>query len=67
MRFIKSNVNEIEKGKECGEESFIIPTSLFEIVKPFIFFEIPFCELNGIKSKKFYKNFTNSPTIVSER
>ena len=53
MRFIKSIVNEIEKGKECGEESFIIPTSLFEIVKPFIFFEIPYCELNGIKSKNF--------------
>ena len=37
MRFINSVVNEFQKGKECGDESFIIPPSLFEITKPFIF------------------------------
>ena len=48
LRFINSVVNEFQKGKECGDESFIIPTSLFEIAKPFI--EIPYCELNEINN-----------------
>ena len=37
LRFI----NSVVKGQECGDESFIIPPSLFEIIKPFIFVEIP--------------------------
>ena len=41
FRFIDSVVKEFQKGKECGDESFIIPTSLFEISKPLIFVEIP--------------------------
>ena len=57
LRFINSVVNEFQKGKECGDESFIIPPSLFEITKPFIFVEIPYCELNEIKSKHFLKKF----------
>ena len=28
LRFINSVVNEFQKGKECGDESFIIPPSL---------------------------------------
>ena len=55
--FINSVVNEFQKGKECGDESFIIPTSLLEIAKSFIFIEIPDCELNEIKSKHFLKKF----------
>ena len=57
LRFINSVVNEFQKGKECGDESFIIPTSLFQIAKPPIFVEIPYCELNEIKSKHFLKKF----------
>ena len=57
LRFINSVVNEFQKGKECGDESFIIPNNLFEITKPFIFVEIPCCELNEIKSKHFLKKF----------
>ena len=57
LRFINSLVNEFQKGKECEDESFIIPPSLFEITKPFIFVEIPYCELNEIKSKHFLKKF----------
>ena len=57
LHFINSVVNEFQKGKECGDESFIIPPSLFEITKPFIFVEIPHCELNEIKSKHFLKKF----------
>ena len=63
LLFINSVVNEFQKGKECGDESFIISTSLFVIAKPFIFVEIPFYELNEIKSKHFLKKFhkfTNS-------
>ena len=30
---------------------------MFEIAKPFIFVEIPYCELNEIKSKHFLKKF----------
>ena len=42
LRFINSVVSEFQKGEECGDESFTIPTSLFEIAKPFIFVEIPY-------------------------
>ena len=42
LRFINSVVNEFQKGKECGDESFIIPTTLFETAKPLIFVEIPY-------------------------
>ena len=41
LRFINSVVNEFQKGQESGDESFIIPPSLLEIAKPFIFIEIP--------------------------
>ena len=49
LRFISNVINEFQKGKECGDESFIILPSLFEITKPIIFVEIPCCELNEIK------------------
>ena len=51
LRFINSVINDFQKGKESGDESFIIATSLFEIEKPLIFVKIPYCELNEIKSK----------------
>ena len=51
LRFINSVVNEFQNGNECGDESFIISISLFEIeiAKPFIFVEIPGCQRNEIK------------------
>ena len=57
LHFINIVVNEFQKGKECGDESFIISTSLFEIAKHLIFVEIPYCELNEIKSNYFLKKF----------
>ena len=57
LRFINSVVNEFQKGKECGDESFLISPTLFGITKPFIFVEIPYCELNEMKSKHFLKKF----------
>ena len=66
--FINSVVNEFQKGKGWGDESFVILPSLFEITKHFKFIEIPYCELNDIKSKhaikKFHMFITNG--IVSE-
>ena len=49
LRFIGSIVNEFQKDKECGDESFIILPNLFEITKPFISTEISYCEFNEIK------------------
>ena len=43
LRFINSVVNAFQKGKECGDKSFIIPRSLFEITKSV---EMSYCELN---------------------
>ena len=42
LHFINSVVNEFQKGKEWGDESFIIPTSFFEIAKSLIFAVIPY-------------------------
>ena len=53
LRFINIVANEFQKSKECGDESFIIPTSLFETAKSLMFVEIPYCELKEIKSKHF--------------
>ena len=52
LRFINSVLNEFQKGKKCRDES---SPSLFEITKAFIFTEIPYCELNKIKSKYFFE------------
>ena len=57
LRFISSVVNEFQKCKECLDESFLNPAALSAITKFFIFLEIPYCELNEIKSKHFLKNF----------
>ena len=48
---------QFQTDKEYGDESFIVPPSLFEITKLFIFIEILYCELNEIKSKYFLKKF----------
>ena len=73
LRFSNSLINEFQNGKDCGNESCIIPSSLFEITKPFIFIEMPYCEyetikLNEIKLnhflKKFHKFTSNSSRIV---
>ena len=67
LRFTSSVVNEFQKGKEYGDESFIIPLSLFEIRKPVIFVEILYCKLNEINSNHFLKKFqkvTNNSFII---
>ena len=45
-----------------NNDSFIIPPDLFEESKPFILFEVPYCEENQNASKhsiKKFKTFTN--------
>ena len=49
FRFINGVVTEFQKGKECGDESFMILSNLFEITNPFISIEITLCELNKIR------------------
>ena len=49
--------NCFQMSKECGYESFIIPSSLFGITKPFRSIEIAYCKLNEIKSKYFLNKF----------
>ena len=56
--FIDSVVDEFQKGKEGGDESFVIPPSLFEITNLFIFVDIPYCELYEIKSKWMMVNLS---------
>ena len=45
FRFINSVVNEFQKDKKCEDESLIIPSRLFEITKPSVSIETPYCEL----------------------
>ena len=53
LSFINIVVNEFQKSKIYGDESFTIPSSLFGFTKGFISTEIPNCELNQIKSNCF--------------
>ena len=69
LYFNNSVLNEFQKGKECGDDIFIIPPTLFETRKSFIFIEIPYCGLNEIKWKhilqKFKKFANNNFRIVT--
>ena len=71
LRFTNSVTNHFQKVKERGDKSFIIPPSLFEFIKLFMFVEIPYCELNEIKLKhfstKFHKFTNNSFRMVITR
>lgn len=57
LLFINSVPDEIQKDPECGNENFIIPSSLLEIRKHFIFVETAYCEFNETKSKHFLTKF----------
>ena len=64
--FNNSVVNEFQKGKECRDESFIIPTSLFELQNFSYSLKYPTVNWMKLNQNIFWINFTNSPTIVSE-
>lgn len=53
LRLIKSVVNEFQKGKECEDDSFIVPSSMYEIKKSFISIEKPYTELKETKENIF--------------
>ena len=56
LRFIESVVNEFQKGKECEDDGFIVPSSIYEIKKSFISIERPYpIKLN----KTFFENIHN--------
>ena len=55
-RFINSVINTFNE-KENKKEESLIPQSFFEIPKPVILTEIPFCVKNEIASKKLIKKF----------
>ena len=67
LRFINSVVNEFEKGKEFGDENFIVATSLFEIAKLLLRF-VEYHTVNWTKLNEniLWRNFINSLTILSE-
>lgn len=54
-KFTESIINQFEN--KNNNESLLIPEGFFEEKKPFILFEIPFCERNEETSKRFMKKF----------
>ena len=55
-RFIESIIRDFITPLD-EDESFIIPPNMFEVKKPFLLLEIPYCEQNEIASKQFIKKF----------
>ena len=68
LSFINSVVNKFQNGKECGDESFIIPPSLTEITKPFFFHWNIYCELSTVNYAHwniFWNIYWNISTVNS--
>ena len=55
-RFIESIIRDFIAPLD-KDETFIIPPNMFEVKKPFLLLEIPYCEQNEIASKRFIKKF----------
>ena len=55
-RFIESVIRDFITPLD-KDESFIISPNMFEVKKPFLLLEIPYCEQNEITSKRFIKKF----------
>ena len=66
LRFISSVVNEFQKAKECEDESFIVPPSLFEITNLSYLLKSPTVNWLKLNQNIFWRNFTSLLTIVSE-
>ena len=56
-RFFNSVINTFIEKENKKEEECWIPQNFFEIAKPVILIEIPFCVKNEIASKQFIKKF----------
>ena len=65
LHFINSVVNEFKKGRECGDESFIIAPCL---KLQNLSYSLKYPTVNWMKLNQniFWGNFTNSGTTVSE-
>ena len=71
VRFINSNINNFVNNIDQDEEiDYIIPPNFFEIKKPFLLIELPYCEQNEKYSKRFlskFHQFTNNQYDVAIR
>ena len=54
-----SSVNDKNDKIESDEDDYIIPTGFFDIAKPVIVIEVPFCTKNEVSSKQFMRKFHN--------
>ena len=58
-KFINSVIKTFIEKENQKEEEYLIPQNFFEIPKPIILIEIPFCVKNEIASKQFIKKFNH--------
>ena len=54
-----SSVNDKNDKIESDEDDYIIPPGFFDIAKPVIVIEVPFCTKNEVSSKQFMRQFHN--------
>lgn len=64
-RFVESAINQFQDRftNNTDDDEFIIPPNFFDLPKPFILLEVPFCEENEKVSKSFiskFHKFTNN-------
>ena len=64
QKFVENMIHNFENDKiESVEDDYIIPPGFFDIAKPVIIVEVPFCTKNEVSSKQFkwkFHNFTGS-------
>ena len=56
-KFINSVINTFVEKENKKVEKYLIPQNFFEMPKPVILIEMPFCVKNEIASKQFNKKF----------
>ena len=60
QKFVESVNRNFENDKiESVEDDYIIPLGFFDIAKPVIIIEVPFCTKNEVSSKEFMRKFHN--------
>ena len=60
QKFVESVIRNSENDQIGNvEDDYIIPPGLFDIVKPVIITEVPFCIKNEVSSKQFLQKFHN--------
>ena len=60
QKFVKKVIHNFKNDEvECFEDGCSIPSELFDIAKPVIIVEVPFCAKNKVYSKQFMRKFHN--------